>query len=136
VVRDLFAAIDARDWARLGALIPAGSVGHVAGSDEMVPQAAVLEMIPRVYEAFPDYHHVIEELISEGDLVAARLRYEGTHRRDFQGIPATGNTVTYSGMQFFRVADGVVTEWWLLEDNLTFMSQLGMELAPVVTETP
>jgi predicted ester cyclase len=78
---------------------------------------------------------VIEELVAEGDLVVARLSYRGTHESEFEGIPATGNTVTYSGMQFFRIVDGVIKEWWLVEDNLGFMSQLGMQLTPVESES-
>lgn len=135
VVRDVFAAIDAKDWDRLKVLIPGDAILNVAGSDEALTQEALLQLIPAFFEAFPDYHHVIEELVSEGDLVAARLTYRGTHEGEFEGIPATGNTVTYSGMQFFRVVDGVVKECWLIEDNQTFMSQLGMQLAPVAPET-
>lgn len=131
VVRDLFAAIDAQDFSQLAELLPEDAIGHMAGADEMLSQEAVLEMIPAAYAAFPDYHHVIEELVAEGDLVAARLRYQGTHENEFEGIPATGISVTYSGMQFFRVIDGVIKEWWLVEDNLSFLSQLGMQLTPV-----
>lgn len=135
VVRAVFAAIDANDWDQLEVLIPGDAIVNVAGSDEALTQEALLQLIPAFFEAFPDYHHVIEELVSEGDLVAARLSYQGTHQGEFEGIPATGNTVAYSGMQFFRVVDGAVRECWLIEDNLTFMSQLGMELAPVALES-
>lgn len=135
VVRDVFAAVDAKDWDELAVLMPADAIGHMAGSDETVAQAAILQMIPMFYAAFPDYHHVIHELVAEGDVVAARMTYQGTHEREFQGIAATGKTVNYSGMQFFRVVDGAVKEWWLLEDNLTFMSQLGMQLTPVVPKS-
>ncbi len=131
VVRDVFAAIDAQDYGRLSELLPQDAIGHMAGSDETVSQDALLEMIPAFYTAFPDYRHVIEELIAEGDLVVARLSYHGTHESEFEGIPATGNAVTYNGMQFFRIVDGVIKEWWLVEDNLGFMSQLGMQLTPV-----
>jgi len=53
---------------------------------------------------------------------------------DFAGIPATGNTVNFAGMHLVRVLDGVVVEWWLLDDNLGLMQQLGMELRPVADE--
>ncbi len=135
VVRDVYAAIDAQDYGRLSELVPEDAIGHMAGSDETVSQPAILEIIPQFYTAFPDYRHVIEELVAEGDLVVARVTYLGTHQGEFEGIPATGNAVTYSGMQFFRLANGVIKEWWLLEDNLSFMSQLGMQLTPVGSGT-
>jgi len=127
----VFAAIDAQDHGLLSELLPEDVIGHVAGSDETMSQEAVLEMLSAFYTAFPDYRNVIEELVAEGDLVAARLSYNGTHEGELEGIPATGNVVTYSGMQFVRIVDGVVKEWWLVDDNLGFMSQLGMQLAPV-----
>ena len=135
VVRDVYAALDAQDYGRLSELLPEDAIGHMAGSDETVSQPAILEIIPQFYTAFPDYRHVIEELVAEGDLVVARVTYRGTHRSEFEGIPATGNAVTYSGMQFFRLVDGVIKEWWLVEDNLSFMSQLGMQLTPVGSGT-
>jgi len=131
VVRDLFAAIDAQDYGLLREFFPEDAVAYMAGSDEPVTQEVLLEVIPAFYTAFPDYGHVIEDLVAEGDLVVARSTYRGTHESEFDGIPATGNTVTYSGMQLFRIVDGVITESWLIEDNLAFMSQLGMQLTPV-----
>lgn len=130
VVRDLFAAIDAQDYGLLRELLPEDAIGHVAGSDETVSQDALLEVIAAFYTAFPDYRHVIEELVAEGDLVAVRLSYRGTHESEFEGIPATGNPVTYSGMQFLRIVGGAIKEWWLVEDSLSLMSQPGMQLRP------
>lgn len=130
VVRDLFAALDAQDYELLMQLTSEDGVTHVAGYDEPVTGEVMLEVIPAYYTAFPDYNHVIEELVAEGDLVVARITYRGTHEGDFEGIPATGNSVTYTGMQLFRVVDGVIMESWLIEDNLSFMTQLGMQLTP------
>jgi len=134
LVRDLFSAIDAQDYGRMAELFPEDAVVYMAGSEEAVTQEVMLQVIPAFYTAFPDYNHVIEEMVAEGDLVAARITYRGTHQSDFEGIPATGNSVTYTGMQFFRIVDGVMLESWLIEDNLGFMTQLGMQLTPAESE--
>jgi predicted ester cyclase len=42
---------------------------------------------------FPDLVFTIEEQISEGDKVASRFTWTGTHRGAFLGIPATGRPV-------------------------------------------
>ena len=40
--------------------------------------------------AFPDLNFSIEEQISEGDKVASRFEWTGTHQGEFLGVPATG----------------------------------------------
>jgi len=37
-----------------------------------------------------DLHAEVHEVIAEGELVAARVTYTGTHQGEFLGIPATG----------------------------------------------
>jgi predicted ester cyclase len=52
--------------------------------------------------AFPDMHTTVEELIAEGDLVAARLVIEGTHRGPFGGLAPTGRRVAFVSHRFYR----------------------------------
>ena len=40
--------------------------------------------------AFPDWSSTPEDMVVEGDKVAARWTVRGTHQGDFMGIPATG----------------------------------------------
>ena len=42
--------------------------------------------------AFPDLQAHIEDIVAAEDKVAVRLRFRGTHRGEFLGIPATGRT--------------------------------------------
>src|SRR4029453_18836386 len=44
-----------------------------------------------------DLHAEVHEVIAEGELVAARVTYTGTHQGEFLGIPATGRKTTTSG---------------------------------------
>jgi predicted ester cyclase len=130
--RDLYAALDAQDFDRLGALVAPDLIVKVAGTQEGFPWSAVVsEMIPMYYGAFDGYRHVIDQLVAEDDWVVARLTFHGTHTGEFMGAPATGNQMTYGGIHMLRIVDGVLAEMWLLEDDLGLMRQLGMELAPV-----
>jgi len=45
-----------------------------------------------------------------------------------------GNKVNYCQNSIMQVKDGKVQEWWLLEDNLGTMMELGMELKPKEAE--
>ncbi len=80
--------------------------------------------------AFPDMHTTVEELIAEGDLVAARLVIEGTHRGPFAGHPPTGRHVSFISHRFYRLEDGKVAETWAMQDRLGLMEQLGVLPSP------
>jgi steroid delta-isomerase-like uncharacterized protein len=77
-----------------------------------------------VRRAFPDFHNRVEELIAEGDKVAARLTYTGTHRGAFFGIGPTGKRVTYAGAAVFRIEAGRIAEGWVLGDVHGLIQQL------------
>ena len=61
-------------------------------------------------EAFPDLRLTVEDAVAEGDLVAQRVHFEGTHTGEFQGLPPTHRKVTFSGLELNRFVDGHVTE--------------------------
>src|SRR6185295_480885 len=59
-----------------------------------------------ILSAFPDHHLTIEDQVAEGDRVVTRVTFRGTHQGPFNGIPATGRSVEYSGIAIDRIADG------------------------------
>ena len=68
---------------------------------------------------------LIEDEAAEGDRVAVRGSWTGTHNGDLMRTPPTGKHVTTGGMGFYRVVDGQVAEEWILEDMMGVMQQLG-----------
>jgi steroid delta-isomerase-like uncharacterized protein len=76
----------------------------------------------------PDYHTAIEDLIAEGDKVAARVRITGTHTGDFYGIPPTGKHIDLSGIYIVRIADGKIVEHWGEENGSEVLRQLGFKI--------
>jgi steroid delta-isomerase-like uncharacterized protein len=74
--------------------------------------------------AFPDLTVTIEDLVAEGDLVAVRGTWRGTHQGTFQGVPAIGRRIELSGMAFWRIAGGQIRESWNLIDLPALMRQL------------
>jgi len=75
---------------------------------------------------FPDYQTAIDELIAEGDKVAARVTMSGTHTGSFLGIPATGKTVAFTGIYIAHIANGKIIEHWGEEDGVSLLTQLGI----------
>jgi steroid delta-isomerase-like uncharacterized protein len=78
-----------------------------------------------VREAFPDWSSRIDQLVVEGDTVAARWTVRGTHQGPFMGLPGSGKTVEMNECGFLRFEDGRLTEIWRVADELSLMRQLG-----------
>ena len=72
----------------------------------------------------------IHEIITEGDKVAVRLTWSGTHKGEFMGIPPTGKSISVGENLFLRIADGKVAEYWGQQDNIGMMQQLGAMPTP------
>ena len=85
-------------------------------------------------QAFPDSYFTVEDMIAEGDKVATRKIFHGTHQGTFMGIPPTGQQVSIGLIDVVRVADGKVVEHWSMGDNLGMMQQLGVIPQPGDTE--
>lgn len=77
------------------------------------------------YNAFPDLHFTIEDMVVEGDKVAMRVTLTGTHKGEFHGVPATNMKVTGWGISIYRIIGGKIVERWERSDALGFMQQLG-----------
>ena len=77
-----------------------------------------------VRKAFPDFHNTVEELIAEGDKVAACLTYSGTHRGEIFGIDPTLRPIQYIGTAIFVFRDNLITHAWVLGDRLELLQQL------------
>jgi predicted ester cyclase len=63
-------------------------VGHDPSNPEDVRGLEAAKQAASDYrQAFPDLRVTVEDLIAEGDRVAARLRVRGTHLGELNGIP-------------------------------------------------
>lgn len=78
-------------------------------------------------------HHVVEDLIAEGDKVVGRITAYGTHRGELFGIPATGKDIQVTGIAIWRIQDGRILEHWHQTDQIGLMQQLGV-LPPPPTQ--
>lgn len=75
---------------------------------------------------FPDYQTIIDDMIAEGDKVAARIKMTGTHSGEFMGIPPTGRRISFTGIYFARIAGDKIVEHWGEEDGVSLLQQLGV----------
>ncbi|HEV7842222.1 MAG TPA: ester cyclase [Pyrinomonadaceae bacterium] len=81
--------------------------------------------------AFPVFEVTIEDVIAEGDRVAARWSARMTHKGDQLGVPATGRQVAVTGMSFVRIRGGQIVEGWNNWDIFSLLQQVGATAPPV-----
>jgi steroid delta-isomerase-like uncharacterized protein len=105
-------------------------VNHRGIGDELRGPAAFREWMAEVHAGFPDFEATEEFSLCEGDLVASRLTYAGTHDGEFMGIPATGEYVEVTGTTINRIEDGKIVESWPETDFLGVFQQVGVVESP------
>lgn len=76
-------------------------------------------------DAWPDFHTEIEDLVAEGDQVAARVTITGTAVNPGFGLPGTGKSFRISGIYLVRIADGKIVEHSGWEDAMGIAQQIG-----------
>jgi predicted ester cyclase len=130
LVSQLFEAIGANDEAAMAALMAADleyytpSKGEREGSPEGVFQGQRAN--------FPDVTVTVDQLMAEGDMVAAYTSWTGT----FQGDKAVlfgkeldippGSTSDWVSAVFFRIECGKISEVWPVSDRLGQLRDLGV----------
>jgi predicted ester cyclase len=123
---------NARDNAAEADVRAPGYVAHAPASLEASPltSEAWTRFLGGFVEGFPDLRLAVEDSVGEGDLVAQRVHFEGTHTGRFQGLPPTDKRVSFSGLELNRFADGKVVEHWFQLDALGLLQQLGLVVVP------
>lgn len=98
---------------------------------EMPPETppgpeAVVQFSAMLHKAFPDIYIKVEDMVADGDRVAVRARWTGTHKGALPmlPIPATNRHVMFTGMVFWRVREGKIAERWATIDRLGLQQQL------------
>jgi predicted ester cyclase len=90
----------------------------------------IKSLISQLRAAFPDLEMSIEDAVSSGDKVWARLRCQGTHKGPLMGIPPTGRKIDTTALEVCRFSRGKLVEHWGVPDRFAAMSQLGILPGP------
>lgn len=116
------------DPGALADLLDPAYVGHDP-PDSPVPVrglAAMAASAARMRAAFPDCRFVVEDLIAEGDAVAARVALTGTHAGPLGTLAPTGRRVAVTGTVTYRLRAGRIVASRGNWDNLGLLRQLGL----------
>jgi steroid delta-isomerase-like uncharacterized protein len=120
------------NWALLEQLIAPDYAGP---QGEKGPNA-FKSVIMGLKSAFPDIHYTVEDIVAEGDSVAIRWHWSGTHRAPFRGFAPTQKSFTNTGAAIFHLRDGKIVASTIETDRLGFLQQLGIVPPDTVLLTP
>jgi len=121
------------------------NTGNLDGLDEVVDQDAVdhdpapdqkpgpdgfKAFFGVLRAAFPDLALAPVTVVADDEHVCMAYTMTGTHQGDFQGIAATGRTVSARGVEIVKFRDGKLIERWGSSDELGILKQLGLKIEP------
>jgi predicted ester cyclase len=75
-------------------------------------------------EAVPDLAWAAQDVVVEGDRLAARLIDTGTPVKEWLGVRPTGGSFEVDEAAFYRIRDGRIEEMWFVVDTQAAQRQL------------
>jgi predicted ester cyclase len=133
LVRRMYAALDANDLSAVPELFDPAWRNYDPAMPPLAGHDGARQLITILKSAFPDLRTTVDQVLVEGDLVAARLTHAATHLGPFLGIPPTGRQATVTATGIFRVQDGRLAENRVVFDALGLLRQLGIVPEPAMT---
>ena len=86
----------------------------------------VKSTIRSLQSAFPHFSvTIIDDLLADKDKVAIRWIIRGTHQGTLMGIAPTGKSITFSGVNIYRLTGGKIVEEAGMADIAGLLQQLG-----------
>ena len=124
LVLQVIDAFHADDIDRIGTLVTEDFIDH--GAPPWAPQGreGYLQIMRFLKNAL-NLRYEIHEIVSEGDLVAARATVHGLHNTGHLGFPATGKPYAMATMHMYRAEGGQLAEHWGVRDELSVLWQTG-----------
>ncbi len=86
----------------------------------------ISDVVTACRAAFEHLNVTVEDMVAEGDRVAARFTAHGVHKGQFMGLPPTGKPIIMTGIEIFRIENGKIAELWGEANLFGLMGQLGI----------
>lgn len=109
----------------LDEILAADFVSHDRGNPTH-DKEGIKQVVAAIRGAFPGVQFTADDVIAEGDSVAARFTMKGKQTGDFMGIPATHKDIVVTGIDIVRFSDGKAVEHWHEWSGMELLQQLGV----------
>ena len=131
LISDYFACLNRHDLENAAALVaPDFQIHGIARHAVHVQEW--MRTLEAVFDSFPDGRLTIEDAIVEGDRLAVRYTFCGTHLAAFQDAPPSGRRVQAECAVFLHVHRRQIYEAWFSADFLGVLQQIGAISTPAL----
>ena len=118
------------DLAAMDELLAANFVNHAAVPGVTPDREGYKQFVTMHHTGFPDFDVKVEDVVAEGDKVARRVTWTGTHKGEYMGIAPTGKKITLTVITIERIEGGKIAEQWGEANMLGLMHQFGVMPSP------
>jgi predicted ester cyclase/catechol 2,3-dioxygenase-like lactoylglutathione lyase family enzyme len=127
VVRSFVDAINRQDWDALSEVVAPTFVRHSAAAGEpgVRSRGDLVRFLQQEFAAFPDGRETIDDLVVEGDRVAARHTFTGTQLGPLGPYPPTRRSMRAQYLAIYRIEGPWIAEAWAEWDTRAGLAQLG-----------
>lgn len=110
----------------LNASVASTFIDHTLPVGRKQGPTGVAEAANAMLDAVPDLSVTVVQRLIVNDRVVSHLRFTGHFTGTFKGHMGRGQAIDFIATDILRVQSGKVTDNWHLEDNQTFMQQVGL----------
>jgi predicted ester cyclase len=76
--------------------------------------------------AVPDLKLTVEKMILAGDYVPVHMTFTGHFTGNFGDTQGKGQAISFIATDLVKVSNGLITDNWHIEDNLTLLEAMGI----------
>ncbi|PKA83096.1 hypothetical protein ATE92_1242 [Ulvibacter sp. MAR_2010_11] len=99
----------------------------ISSPDNVVGIDAFKDYYSNFTTGFTNADFSIVDIFGQGDKLVKHWKFKGTHSGEFFGIPPTSKIIDVEGTTIAVMKNGRITQEQDFMDNLSFMSQLGID---------
>ena len=111
------------NFAMLDELTAPNFVDRNPGPGQAPGAEGIKQFFTAMHAAVSDLRVNVEQIIAEGDKVAAHLSLSGRHTGELLGIPPSGKDLVMRVSDIVRIENGKAVERWGVEDMAGFVPQ-------------
>jgi len=130
VIHHLVDGLNQKNLTVLDEVCTSDFVFHDPANPQVRSREDFKQWMTGIFTAFPDLHFSVEDILTEGDLVAYRYTLRATHSGSWRGAAPTGKPITVTAIVMSRFREGKSAESWQNTDALGLVQQLGLFPAP------
>ena len=91
-----------------------------------LPREPYITMLEAFQQGFSEFSVSCDQILSDGEWIAARVTVQGNHSDNFLGHSPTGRQFQSTGIDWFRTKRDQLSEAYGLFDTVSMLRQLGL----------